>query len=175
MRLFIAICLSDPVKDAVGRVINDMKRSGARGKYTVPENMHLTLAFIGETDRIRDIEEALDDVEFEPFELALSGFGHFGNLYWVGLDRQPALTLLAREIRKALDDYGIPFDRKPFKAHITAARRVESHQPIRVRIPDASMQVTAFSLMRSQRVKNRMVYTEMERWEAKDLSPGEWL
>ena len=48
MRLFIAITLSDAMKDALIDVQNTMYEHGVRGNYTKEENLHLTLAFIGE-------------------------------------------------------------------------------------------------------------------------------
>ena len=166
MRLFIAITLTKKMKDALGRVIFDMKRSGARGNYTIPDNLHITLAFIGETNRVQDIEEALDEVDFSPFDLKLDGFGSFGNLYWVGLSDQPKLVSLVKSVRTALDSADIPYDRKKFKAHITVARKVEATYPIKVSVPDADLEVTCFSLMKSERIDGRMKYTEIAAWDA---------
>ena len=47
MRVFIAIILTEKMKYALGNVIHDMKKSGSRGNFTIPDNMHITLAFIG--------------------------------------------------------------------------------------------------------------------------------
>ncbi len=170
MRVFIAITLSDQVREAMGYVIGDMKKSGARGRYTPVENMHLTLAFIGETEDIKEIGDALDQVTFQPFTITTDGFGHFGSLYWIGLEDQPALEALVRSVRKALSDAGIGFDRKSFKAHITVARKVESRQALRVRVPRVTMEVDSFSLMRSDRIKGRMKYRELAAWEARNES-----
>ena len=164
MRLFIAIRLTKKMKEALSHVIFDMKRSGARGNYTPPDNLHITLAFIGETNRVQDIEEALDEVEFSSFRLMLDGFGSFGNLYWVGLADQPELENLVKAVRNSLDAYGISYDRKKFKAHITVARKVETSYPIKVAAPNACMEVTGFSLMKSERIEGRMRYTEIAAW-----------
>ena len=166
MRVFISIPLSEDVKEAAMRVMEDMKRSGARGSYVVPENMHITLAFIGETDDTAAIEEALDQVSFEPFSIETEGFGHFGNLFWIGLKESAGLKALAAAVRKSLSERGIFFDRKSFKAHITVARRVNAPNRIKVRMPQAKMEVSSFSLMRSDRVKGRMKYTELGAWDA---------
>ena len=71
MRVFIAIILTEKMKYALGNVIHDMKKSGSRGNFTIPDNMHITLAFIGEVADVTEIEETLDEVEFRSFELKL--------------------------------------------------------------------------------------------------------
>ena len=48
MRLFIAVQLSEDMRDEICRVQGDLQRMGVRGNYTLRENLHLTLAFIGE-------------------------------------------------------------------------------------------------------------------------------
>ena len=48
MRLFLAILLSDEMKDALIHTQNRWYDAGVRGNYTAEENLHLTLAFIGE-------------------------------------------------------------------------------------------------------------------------------
>ena len=50
MRLFIAINLNDEMKESLIGIQHTMRAYGMRGNATVPENMHLTLAFIGDYD-----------------------------------------------------------------------------------------------------------------------------
>ena len=135
MRLFIAIPLGDAMRDAVRDVQDEFRRSGVRGNYTRVENLHLTLAFIGEYADADYVLETMASVQPRPFELRLRGIGAFGDLWWIGLDQSAALVGCARGLRRALADAGIPFDRKRFSPHIT--------------------------LMRSDRGKSGMIYTEI--------------
>lgn len=48
MRLFVAIQLSDDMKDSIEGVQDEFYDQGVKGNYTIRENMHLTLVFIGE-------------------------------------------------------------------------------------------------------------------------------
>lgn len=48
MRLFIAIQLSDEMKKALVACMHDLKKQGVEGNYVPAQNLHLTLAFIGE-------------------------------------------------------------------------------------------------------------------------------
>ncbi|MCR5575448.1 MAG: RNA 2',3'-cyclic phosphodiesterase [Oscillospiraceae bacterium] len=165
MRLFIAINLSDEMKDALRDAQNRMYRSGVRGSYTPPENMHLTLAFIGEYPDAEPITDALSAVSFAPFELSLDGMGCFGNLWWAGIGESAPLTALVRKLRRALAENGIPFDRKRFSPHVTLIRKASGKLPA-IQLQPASMTVNAGSLMRSDRGRNGMIYTELFAWEA---------
>ena len=80
MRLFIAINLSDAMKDSLISTQNALYDRGVRGNYTSEENLHLTLAFIGEYPDAEPVLDALSAVSFRPFELRLEGMGRFGDL-----------------------------------------------------------------------------------------------
>ena len=66
MRLFIAVSLSPPVREALLAAQRELRRQG-RGAFPPPENLHLTLAFLGETDRPAQAEAALNAVSGRPF------------------------------------------------------------------------------------------------------------
>ena len=85
MRLFIAIELSDEMRKAVARIQEHFRRHGVRGNYTPAENLHLTLAFIGEYPDAAQPLEVMQSIPLTPFELELEGVGAFGDLWWVGL------------------------------------------------------------------------------------------
>lgn len=165
MRLFLAINLSDDMKDALRAAQHTMRRTGVRGNYTPAENMHLTLAFIGEVPDAEPIRDALSALSFEPFELSLDGMGFFGNLWWAGIGESAQLTALVRRLRRALAENGIPFDRKRFSPHVTLIRKA-SGKLSAVQIEPVSMTVNTVSLMRSDRGRNGMIYTELAAWEA---------
>ena len=162
MRLFIAIELSEDMRSALLRLQESMRRRGMRGHFTTGENLHLTLAFIGEYPDPEAVLEAMETVPFEPFSLRLEGFGHFGDLWWAGLGDSPALSACAKRLRHALALADIPFDRKKFTPHITLVRRAVTERGLpAVRVPEAGMEVCHISLMRSDRGKNGMIYTEL--------------
>jgi 2'-5' RNA ligase len=166
MRLFIAINLNDEMKDALMDIQDTMRTYGVRGKETPPENMHLTLAFIGEYDDPERVKEIVESIEIRPFEMSLSGIGAFGDLWWVGTNNSAPLMAISRRLRRALAEAGIPFDRKKFSPHITIIRRARGalSKEAAGEITDviaASMTVDHISLMRSDRGKYGMVYTEL--------------
>ena len=165
MRLFIAIRLSDAMKDSLIQTQNALYDRGVRGNYTPEENLHLTLAFIGEYPDAQPVLDALSSVTFRPFELSLEGMGRFGDLWWAGMRESAPLTAVVRRIRRALAESGIPFDKKRFRAHITLIRKASGDLPGLSPSP-ASMTVDTISLMRSDRGRNGMIYTELGTLEA---------
>ena len=165
MRLFIAIQLSDGIRNSLSAVQTYLRNHGVRGNYTKIENLHLTLAFIGEYPDPDFVLEVIRSVPFTPFPVRIEGFGSFGDLYWCGIGENDSLFSYVKRLRRALAGNGIPFDRKKFSPHITLIRKAEyDHRRDfpSVTVPDVSMQVTGVSLMRSDRTKSGMVYTEVE-------------
>lgn len=166
MRLFIAIRLSDDMRDALIRAQNELYARSVRGRFTAEENLHLTLAFLGEVPDAEPVLDALSELSFSPFDLTLEGMGCFGDLWWAGLKESAALDALARRIRHTLAEREIPFDRKRFSPHITLIRKA-SGKLSGLQLRPASMTVTAVSLMRSDRGKHGMIYTELGAIEAR--------
>ena len=165
MRLFIAINLSDAMKDSLIHTQNTLHDRGVRGNYTSEENLHLTLAFIGEYPDAETVLDALAAVSFRPFALSLEGMGRFGDLWWAGMKDSAALTAVVRRIRRALAENNIPFDKKRFSPHITLIRKASGEMPGTA--PESvSMTVNTISLMRSDRGRHGMIYTELGTLEA---------
>ena len=167
MRLFVAIELSGPVKDALIDVRNALSDLGVRGHFTSEENLHLTLAFIGEQSDPQPALTALSTLRFSPFVLAPEGLGCFGDLWWAGIRPSDALGGIVRRIRRALADGGIPFDRKRFHPHITLVRKAVGPMP-GIPIREAEMTVDSIALMRSDRGRNGMIYTCLGTVDADD-------
>lgn len=165
MRLFVAIRLSEELKTALRQAQREMEARGIRGKFSPEENLHLTLAFIGDYPEAGPVLDALRTVRFRPFALSLDGIGCFGDLWWAGIRDSAALTAVARRVRRALAENGIPYDRKRFSPHITLIRKA-SKAAAGVSVPPAEMTVGALSLMRSDRGRNGMLYTELGTVEA---------
>jgi len=164
MRLFIAIRPGDGMIGALTRLQDTLKRRGLRGGFTPAENLHLTLAFIGEYPDPDAVLGAMEEAAFSPFTIRLEGIGQFGDLWWAGLGGSEELSALARRLRRALAEAGVPFDRKKFTPHITLVRRAvwDAKNGIpAARVPNAQTAVTRLSLMRSDRGKNGMIYTEL--------------
>ena len=164
MRIFIALQFEETFRQALLDIQSALKNCGIKGNYTKPENLHLTLAFIGEYGNPQKVLDALDEIEFTPFELSLNGIGRFETILWAGLSASEQLSQNVKRIRRALSEQNIPFDRKKFMPHITLIRQyylTKGTEFPDIAIPHLSMKVTDFSVMRSERGKNGMIYTEI--------------
>jgi len=128
IRLFVAIELPEDVRESLSHL-----QAGLPGaRWTPPENMHLTLRFIGEVQEpaVDEIGEALWRIRAEGFSLALKGLGKFGGeskrsparTLFVGVEPNRALSDLASRIEQSIVDAGFPPETRKFHAHITLAR-----------------------------------------------------
>ena len=124
-RLFVAIDLPEAVGASLERLCVGLP--GAR--WTDPEQYHLTLRFIGEVDGLSadDIYEGLAEVDFEPFELSLHGFGHFPprgepKVLWAGVTPESSITPLRRAVDRVVNAAGVEPERRRYSPHVTVAR-----------------------------------------------------
>lgn len=125
IRLFVGVELPEDLRERLASLYTGVP--GAR--WVSPENMHLTLRFIGEVanDVADDIHDALSMLRPRRFDINLSGVGHFETgdevrALWVGVERNAELTALRDRIESALVRIGLPPDGRRFTPHITLAR-----------------------------------------------------
>ena len=161
MRLFIAIQFTDDVKKALLGTMHDLKQKGIKGSYTPAANLHMTLAFIGETRDKDEVKKAMDRVLFTPFKLSVREMGTFGDILWAGVKGNQGLKGLAKDVRAQLDATGIPYDTKEFVPHITLVRKMGGTLPKGFPGPKADMMVKSISLMKSENKNGKTVYTEI--------------
>ena len=161
MRLFIAIHFSEEIRQELLDVTASLRAQALSGNFTRPENLHLTLAFIGEADETQEIIRVIDAVPASPFSLTVSGTGRFGDTWWVGVGKNPALEKLADGLRDGLQNAGFHVDPKPFKPHITLGRQVLLDGPSKLDAPLREMTVRRVSLMKSERIGGKLTYTEV--------------
>lgn len=162
MRLFIAITFPDQMMEALKNIQQQMRRQGVRGSFTPEENLHLTLAFIGEYPDPDPVLDVIHSLPVKPFKLSLDGVGNFGSLWWAGLEKSEPLDACVKSLRHSLADAGIPFDRKKFSPHITLIRKADYIFPPQIQVPKAAMTVEHVCLYRSDRGRHGMIYTEIQ-------------
>jgi len=129
-RLFVAIDLPEPAQKRLAKICCGLP--GAR--WVPPEQLHLTLRFIGEVEgtAFREIREALATITLAPFPLNLKNLGCFPprktpRVLWAGIKSPPdALFTLRNRIEKNLLKLGIEPEHRKFSPHITLARLKEA-------------------------------------------------
>lgn len=163
MRIFIAIRLTEAFKSSILDAQDGLKEYGVRGNYTQPENLHLTLAFIGETERVDEIKAAVDAVKFEPFVIRTGKMGCFNGrsrVVWLGIEGEDKVKAIAQQLRRNLDQRGIDYAKGKFSPHITLVRQ-PSEMPLDIDVESESMTVSKIYVMKSERINGRLVYTAL--------------
>ena len=161
MRLFLAIPFPDSVRNVLLDAQAQLRAQGIRANFSRPENFHLTLFFLGETSRQRDIQRVMTSITAPAFSMTIGGIGRFGDLYWAGVDRNIALESLVSCLRDSLRALGFAIEDRPFRPHITLARQVDAVRPLELNIPKISMAVDRILLMKSERINGRLTYTPL--------------
>lgn len=127
VRTFVAIEIAaDPFRD----VLSDLRDMG-RPVRTVGEPLHLTLAFLGDTDArlIPEISQIVRDVaaKWPPCEIELVGIGAFPrpqrpSAIWGGVSPVETLGGIAERLGSKLEEIGFPPESRSFHPHVTLAR-----------------------------------------------------
>lgn len=142
-RLFIAISIPDNIKHLFTNVLTNVTKDVYCPMTKVKENaMHITIAFLGDTDtnRIPELNSALNEIglRHNKFSLTMDSLSCFPNertprtlLAKIG-GEVDALTELYRDVVLTLDDLRLEYDRKQFKPHMTLARIRDGATPIQL-------------------------------------------
>jgi RNA 2',3'-cyclic 3'-phosphodiesterase len=136
LRLFVAVDPPEPVRRHALALRRRLERAAGRAagevKWVAPENLHLTLQFLGAVP-----EERLDEVSAAvtgaaapgaPLELALQGAGAFpgarrARVLWAGVAGEvPRLGALVAELGRRLAPLGYPPEERAFSPHLTLGR-----------------------------------------------------
>ncbi len=132
MRAFIAAELSDTLRREIARCQEQFKETGADVKWVAPDNLHLTLKFLGEIDEQQ--EEKLKAAvaaavrEIPSFEMRIEGIGAFPRttgprVVWLGVHQgAEKLVTLAGKVEQACEELGFPKEDRPFSPHLTIGR-----------------------------------------------------
>lgn len=130
MRLFFAMQLPEEVRDRLGAALAAARRAGGEGVgFTRVEQLHFTLAFLGETDRVDDACAAASEISESPqFELAIAGAGAFPSpsrprVLWLGVTAGgPELVAIADRLGAGLRERSFDLESRPFRPHLTVGR-----------------------------------------------------
>ena len=132
MRTFIAVEVPDSARDRIAQLVNRFKTTGTDIKWVEPDNIHVTLKFLGNigTDQpavIRDgLGAALDSAG--AFDLKLGRIGAFPDMnrprvFWVSIvEGRDELVAMQQRIETELHARGFVREERPFSPHLTIGR-----------------------------------------------------
>ena len=130
MRLFIAINFSDEIISSLIRLREELCSRADKGSYSEPENMHLTLSFLGECSdkQAETIKAIMDSVTFEPLSISIDRVGKFGGnanaIWWAGVKESEELLDLQSRLESELKSAGFSLDDRKYNPHITLGRKI---------------------------------------------------
>ena len=166
MRLFIAINFGDETRARLVALRDQMRSRAKGGNFSRAENLHLTLAFLGECNekQAEATKAAMRAICFRPFAVSFERVGRFkrdgGDLWWAGLSASETLVALQSELADRLLAAGLALEKRPYRPHITLGRRVVS-DAIPWKIEPFGETVSAIDLMQSERLDGKMRYTSI--------------
>jgi len=153
VRLFFALWPDDTVRAKLARWSRDF-HDACGGRPTRPENMHITLAFLGDVEeaRVADVERAADSVAPVPVSLVLDqpGYWKHNRIAWAGASAVPReLEAFVADLRGALLRAGIAFDdNKGFVSHVTLVRNARPPRAM-PELPPIEWRLDGFALVQT--------------------------
>ena len=128
--LFIAAPIEDEEDfEYLASCSDRLQRYASSGRFVRLANFHVTLVYLGETDRLEDVVATMDEalVGFSPFTMVLDRTGRFSrgksSTVWVG-GASARLAAIYDALWEALSDKGFEIERQKYTPHITLARNV---------------------------------------------------
>lgn len=182
LRCFIAIPFPGELKESVASSVELLKAARADVRWVQPENLHLTLKFLGDTTEpsVPGIAGALDNAaeSLRSFSLRISGAGVFPDwkrprVIWFGVEAGSGLKSLQESIEDIMETFGYNRENRLFSPHLTIGR-VRSQRNISplvsalesVKGTDfGSMEVRSFSLMKSDLSPKGSEYTTLAEFQ----------
>jgi 2'-5' RNA ligase len=140
-RTFVAVELTPEIRGRANQLIAKLRRVVADVRWVEPENLHLTLKFLGDVDVLEiprvceAVNAAVDD--FSPFELEIIGAGAFPDLVrprtlWLGVgEGAEGMAELHDRLQSALAPLGFREEGRRFRPHVTLGRVRDSYEDSR--------------------------------------------
>ena len=173
LRLFFALWPAPGTRAELARIAQEVAGETG-GRVVAADNMHLTLAFLGERPRelIGALRELAAGIQCVPFTLLLDDIGYWrkAGLAWLGSQaRSPELNDLQSDLAQRLAGAGIALEARAFAPHITLARRIGSIVRRR-QAPPIAWHVDVFALVASELGREGARYRVLESWQLRSAT-----
>lgn len=172
-RLFFALWPGEPVRKALAEAAASLKPKLA-ARWVRPDNLHITLAFLGdvEAERVGAACEAADAVAAPGFVLRLDILEHWRRPQVLCLTPSatpPTLAQLAADLAGQLQAAGFALDQRPYRAHLTLARKAPPPPPGACLATPVLWQAGEFVLVESRRDGQGSAYGILKAWPLADV------
>jgi 2'-5' RNA ligase len=166
-RLFFALWPDEGVRKCFAAIASKTLKRG--GRKIPAANLHLTLAFLGPVtpDVRRCVEDVASGITAAPFTLVFTHLGHFPKprVVWSGCDETPeALELLVNALRQGLKGCGIKPEARPYRVHLTLARKTNFKSGFSAPHAPIHWPVGAFHLLESKTLSSGAQYKMLRSW-----------
>lgn len=168
LRMFIAISIDKRTKDALRTIQNRLRSYAVKGNFSLIDNFHVTLAFLGQIEAKRAGQAlwAIRETEVAPMMLTFDRAGRFrrenGDVWWIGIRKNAGLSALQKNLAENLAQAGFQLEKRPFKPHLTLGRQIVAKiSPEDMDVQPINMEVQGIHLMVSQRINNVLTYSEI--------------
>jgi 2'-5' RNA ligase len=152
MRLFVAFDIDAEIRRRIEDFRDQVRQYAPDVRWVSSGTFHITLQFLGESEKREAIHAALQLVRGAPISIAFRGTGFFPNakaprVFWVGIDADQSLQLLVTGIASALKPLGFKQETSPYTPHLTLARAGSGRpRPVRGESSAPSLRVVAIKL-----------------------------
>jgi 2'-5' RNA ligase len=171
-RVFLALWPDETTRSRLIDVVGLLKK-GITGKWVKPDNLHITLAFLGNVDaeRLPEVGRIAAMAAGPGFTLVLDRveFWPRNGIVCLAPSRTPQeLVNLADCLAGRLGEAGFAMERRPYRAHLTLARKGRSEQSLIVLPKPVEWRIGSFNLVESLPDKEGAVYILREAWSLQD-------
>src|SRR5947209_1656625 len=127
MRLFVAVEISNEVRANIAALISALRSADSTLRWMNPDNLHLTLKFIGEVPatQLQAIEAQLAGIRVpQAAKLSFKGLGVFPNdrrpsILWAGVQADEGVKGIVEQINEELMKVDVAREEKTFVPHLT--------------------------------------------------------
>ncbi len=173
MRVFIALDVNEELRKISEESISKLSNTGFKANWTKPENVHITLFFLGEMneEQVESMAHHLNKrmLGFPSFVISSKGIGYFKfknvpRVIFIKLEATKAMQKMYLEMKSELDKHRFKYDDQGnFVPHITLGRMKES--PVNweellqgVEIPETQLVVDSFTIYSSTLTPQGPIY-----------------
>ncbi|MFG6121216.1 RNA 2',3'-cyclic phosphodiesterase [Thalassobacillus sp. B23F22_16] len=165
---FVGIPISEEIRQVLTEWQKGLSSSVSYKTWTHRNDFHITLKFLGAVadDKIEEVKKKLHDSTYpESFAVEAADLSFFGNkqrprVLFMGVINPPSLQKMKENVEQALEEAGFPNENRPYRPHITLAKKWDQEQNER------------FPIEQLERYKQLITFT-IDRFHLYRIHPGE--